>query len=74
MTDVPLANASTTDWPNGSSKLMRWSSARGAQGFGAGRPARRAAIDHQAVVERGRNLLVVIVPLLGDAVDRRRVA
>jgi len=28
MTGVPQASASTTDSPNGSSKLMRWSSAR----------------------------------------------
>jgi hypothetical protein len=27
ITGVPLASASTTDSPNGSSKLMRWSSA-----------------------------------------------
>jgi hypothetical protein len=67
MTGVPQASASTTDSPNGSSKLMRWSSARGTEDFRAGRPTHRAAIDHGTVVERGCDLFIVIFLILDDA-------
>src|SRR6185312_15599467 len=66
ITGVPQASASTTDSPNGSSKLIRWSSARGTQGVGAGRAAHRAAMDHGALVQRGHDLLVIILLILDD--------
>ena len=66
---MPLASASTTDSPNGSSKLMRWSSARAEPSdFRALRAAHRAAID-DAMRHRcaGAIVLVVIVLILDDA-------
>jgi len=68
MTGVPQASASTTDRPNGSSKLMRWSNARAdPRVFRARRAADRAKVDHSPVVECGRDLLIVIILILDDA-------
>ena len=57
---VPQASASTTD-SHGSSKLMRWSSARESR-----RAADRAKVNTTGRRVRAR-LLVVIIPVLDDA-------
>ena len=65
MKGVPLASASTTERPNGSSKLMRWSSARAEPRVRSAHPPGRD--NYGPFVERWPNVFSVIVLILDNA-------
>ena len=75
ITGVPVARASTTARPNGSSKSMRWSSALGAaEQPVALRRADRAEVGDVDAVDEGFDVLAVVRGVLDDAGDDQREA